>query len=212
MMSPRRSRLDDTSESHGATPHNVAPQVSPDLDEYIAPIRAGDERAFEFVYRSLAKPLIEFGAGILGDIPAARDVVADIFVALWENRATWSPSRGVRAYLFTAVRHRAINVLRNRRRHDRAHAVMAAEPETPGLAVSTPSVDRSLDLAEQVDTVFRVIGRFPAARRTAMTLRWQGGLSVMEIAEAMGITQNAVKLHLSRGLTALRHLLSGQGQ
>lgn len=40
-----------------------------------------------------------------------------------------------------------------------------------------------------------------------MTLCWQAGLSMMEIAEAMGISKNAVEQHLSRGLKTLRHLL-----
>lgn len=177
------------------------------LDAYVTSIRAGDARAFESVYRVLARPLIDFAAGILGDMPAARDVVADVFVALWERRASWHPSHGVRAYLFLAVRHRAIDVVRNTRRHDRTHDAIMATDERPGMSVPPIPVDRALDLAEQVDAAFQAIALLPPARRTAMTLCWQAGLSTAEIAEIMGIGKNAVEQHLSRGLKTLRALL-----
>lgn len=205
MTSHLRLVVDNLTDPSGASRRAV-----PDLDAYVASIRAGDERAFEFVYRTLAEPLIDFAAGLLGDTASARDVVADVFVALWERRAQWAPGHGVRAYLFVAVRHRAMDVLRNLRRHARAHETMAADQETPGMSVSPIPVDRSLDLADQIDTVLRTLARLPAARRTAMILRWQGELSVAEIARTMDISPNAVKLHLSRGLNTLKQLLQGQ--
>lgn len=181
---------------------------TPNLDEYIVLIRAGDERAFEFVYHALAKDLIHFGAGMLGELSVARDVVAEVFIALWERRDTWDPPRGIRAYLFTAVRNRVINVLRDTRRHDRVHGALMTDEEQPGMSAPPVPVDQSLDIADQIDVVFRTIEQFPEARRTAMILHWRNDLSVPEIAEVMGITQNSVYLHLNRGLRTLRQLLS----
>lgn len=192
----------DTSESEPSL------RSAPNLDDYAAAIRAGDTQAFELVYHALAKDLIHFGVGMLGDLPSARDVVADVFIALWERRATWDPSRGVRAYLFTAVRNRATNTLRNTRRHDDIHEALVAGDENPGMSAPPVPMDRSLDVAEQVDTVFRTIAQFPDARRTAMILHWRNDLSIPEIADIMGITQNAVYLHLNRGLRTLKHLLA----
>jgi DNA-directed RNA polymerase specialized sigma24 family protein len=75
--------------------------------------------------------------------------------------------------------------------------------------MSTPPVpvEHALDVAAQIDAAFRTIAQFPEARRTAMTLYWRNDLSVAEIAEVMEISQNAVYLHLNRGLHALKHLL-----
>jgi len=180
------------------------------LEAYVAPIRAGDVHAFGQVYHALARDLIEFGAGLLGDPMSASDIVADIFVELWERRAVWSPSGGVRAYLFTAVRHRALNVLRNARRHERFHRTMRGDDGLPGMSAPPVPADRSLMLADEVEAIFRTIAQFPETRRTVMLLHWRNGLSVAEIVDVMGITQNAVYLHLKRGMQALKQLLPRQ--
>ena len=178
-----------------------------DLDAYVARIRAGDDRAFELVYRALAEELINFAVSLLGDMAAARDVVGDVFIDVWTRRASWAPQGGIHAYLFLAVRHRAINALRDRRRHDRAHRVIAFTDEIPGMAAPALPADRALDRAEQINVVLQALARLPEARRTAMTLRWRHGFSIAEIAEVMGIHQDAAKQHLSRGLRTLKELL-----
>jgi len=187
-----------------------APRSGAPLDACIAAIRADDTHAFEVVYRALADDLMEFGASMLGDRAAARDIVADIFIALWERRTEWDPPYGVRAYLFAAVRRRALNALRDTRRRDHIHDALLADGGIPGVAALPMPIDQSLDIADQIEAVFRIIAQFPAARRMVMTLHWRNELSVLEIAEVMGITQNAVYHHLKRGLRTLKELLPEQ--
>lgn len=186
---------------------DVARPTALTLDECIAPIRDGDARAFEHVYHAVAGDLIEFGVGMLGDPASASDLVADIFVDLWERRATWHPSGGVRAYLFTAIRHRALNALRDARRHEQFHRAMVTEEGLPGMSMPPVAMDRSLALADEIETIFRTIGQFPETQRTVMLLHWRNELSVAEIAGVMEMTPNAVYLHLKRGLRALKQRL-----
>lgn len=188
-------------------PSDSTGSSSPDFNAYVARIRAGDDHAFELVYRALAEELINFAASLVGEMAVARDVVGDVFIDVWTRRASWAPQGGVHAYLFLAVRHRAMNALRDRRRHDLTHRVIGLTDESPGMAAPAMPVDRALDRAEQIGMVLQTLARLPEARRMAMTLRWRHELSIAEIAEAMGISQDAVKQHLSRGLRTLKQLL-----
>jgi RNA polymerase sigma-70 factor (ECF subfamily) len=133
--------------------------------------------------------------------------VADVFVALWEQRTAWSPSNGVRAYLFTAVRNRVVDAIRRVQIHARIHDTFVMEVGIPGMSAHPTSVESAFDITEQVDRIFRAIDQFPEARRTVMILYWRNDFSVFEIAQVMGITQNAVYLHLNRGLRTLKQLL-----
>jgi len=97
--------------------------------------------------------------------------------------------------------------VRSERRHARLHGALASDERSPGMGSAPEAADQTLAIAEEVEAAFRAIAGFPEARRTAMILHWRNGLSVAEIAEVMDVTQNAVYLHLKRGLRALKALL-----
>jgi RNA polymerase sigma factor (sigma-70 family) len=55
--------------------------------------------------------------------------------------------------------------------------------------------------------VVEALKALPQRQREALVLRYYGDLSEAQIAEAMGISQGAVKSHASRGMAALRQTL-----
>jgi len=190
---------DDTSD-----PRDNERSLATALDGYVAAVRAGDHEAFSAVYHALAQELVRFAAEMLDDVASAEDIVEDVFVELWEQRAIWTPSHGVRAYIFRAVRNDVIDALRRAQLHTRIHGSLTHDQGVPGMASPPVPLAHALDVAEQVNAVFQTIAQFGEARRTAMMLYWANELSVPEIADIMGITQNAVYHHLKRGLSALK--------
>jgi DNA-directed RNA polymerase specialized sigma24 family protein len=56
--------------------------------------------------------LLAFGTRYVGDAARAEELVQDVFFTLWERRAEWIVTGTVPAYLFSAVRSRALNVRR----------------------------------------------------------------------------------------------------
>jgi len=161
------------------------------------------------VYRHYVPRLLRYAVSIVGTVPDAEDIVAAVFLWIWESRATWSPGTSVRAYFYTAVHHRAINLLRDRARRDRL--------DTPGdsvdgaLAMGMPPApaDEQLDLAARVEALHHAIAALPDTQRRVMTLRWQHGLAVREIADILQLSVAAVEKHVTRGLHAVRAALAG---
>src|SRR5687768_16976115 len=77
-------------------------------------IRAGDERAFEELYMTHFDRLVLFALRILFMREAAYDVVQDVFTRFWEQRNDTSlTSATVKTYLYSAVRNRAINIMKH---------------------------------------------------------------------------------------------------
>jgi RNA polymerase sigma-70 factor (ECF subfamily) len=134
---------------------------------------------------------------------AAEDVVQDVFAALWAARGTMQITTSVRAYLYAAVRNRALNV--------RKHQAIAAEWERDeadddvrALHPTPVQPDEEFDRAQLESLLRTALDSLPERCRLVMRLRWQEQLSYAEIAEAMGISIKGVEKQLARGLEALK--------
>ncbi|MEP6494882.1 MAG: sigma-70 family RNA polymerase sigma factor [bacterium] len=79
----------------------------------------GDDVAFESLFRAHYAELCRFAYQYVRSSEAAEDLVQDVFAGLWAARETVTVTTSVRAYLYAAVRNRAINT--------RRHQVVAAE-------------------------------------------------------------------------------------
>lgn len=179
-------------------------------DDLVARIRAGDAAAFERLFTAQYEGLTRYAYALLGDLDAARDVVCDIFTGLWSSpaRTTWAPAGGPRMYLLTAVRNRCFNTARDTRRHaaliEARHPADLPLPRDLGIPV-----DDNLDHEARWPLVTAAIEAMPPLRREAMRLRWIDGLSHAEVAAVMGISINAVYLHLSAALRDLKGRFGG---
>jgi len=190
-----------------------ASNLSDDRD-VVEKIRAGDDRTFEQLYRTHAPDLLEYALRLSGSRAIAQDVVSELFVRLWEQRDGWTLRGSLRAYLYTATRHRVSNVLRTEKRADvRARRVvddasLANDSLSGPEAFGQPGVTDD----DRLSAVWRVVDEFPPLRRQVMYLRWARGLTAEEVASVLGLNRNAVDKHLSRAIQAIRsalpHLIS----
>ena len=73
-----------------------------------------------------------------------------------------------------------------------------------------PSAEQEAMTLLERSAVIAALHGLPVRQREALVLRYYGGLSVAEIASAMGISQGAVKSHVSRAMSALRDVLGRQ--
>jgi RNA polymerase sigma-70 factor (ECF subfamily) len=178
-----------------------------DPADVVARVRAGDERAFEALFRTYYDGLCSFVIRYVHDRAPAEELVQDLFAALWARRGAWEVRGGagsVRAYLFAAARNRALN-LRARRAVERDWE--ADEADVRSLHRAPPQPDEALDAAELHARLDAAIESLPERCRLVMQLRWREQLSYAEIAEVMGISPKGVENQLSRGLKALRDRL-----
>lgn len=170
-------------------------------------IRGGDEAAYEASFRAHYAPLCAFANGLLDAPDVAEEVVQDVFVKLWRDRAALAIHTGLRAYLYAAVRNGALNHIARRRTERRAYEASVREAEERQARFAPPAVEL-LERAEAAEAVNRAVERLPARCRLVVVLRWRHGLKHAEIAETLGISVKGVENHLARGLQALRRDLA----
>lgn len=178
------------------------------LDECVPRIREGDAAAFEQLFRALHEPLLAFATRYTRDPSRAEELIQDVFFVVWQTRAQWEPRGSVRAYLFGAVRNRALN-LRRRDTLEQDWANEEAHESSRTLHPTPASVDAELEHQELLTRAHAALDALPERCRLAMHLRWREGMSYAEIAEVLGISNKGVENQLARGLRAVRARLLG---
>jgi len=161
---------------------------------------AGFEAAFRTHYEALAR----FAFRFIDDRAAAEDVVQEVFAGLWTERHSVRPA-DVRAWLYAAVRNRALNVLR---RDQRSTPLDPDDDSGGALESADPGPERLYDDAELRTRLAEAFATLPERQASAMLLRWRDELSYEEIARILGISVAGVEKHLTRGLAALRGRLT----
>lgn len=196
----------------------VAPASASDDAEAIARVRAaiaGEEGAFDRLYREQVQRVHRFLLFRVSDPVAARDLTQDVFLrALRGIRRLRRPER-FEPWLLR-IAHRAVqNHYRGRGRRPEEveldHVERAQERDRAdlgeGRATAPRDPDAWLERAERLDELRAAMADLSEAQREVLALRFVAGLSLAETAEATGRSGHAVRKLQYRGLAELRRRL-----
>jgi RNA polymerase sigma factor (sigma-70 family) len=155
--------------------------------------RDGHDRAFEEIVRRYRQALVRFAAAI---VPAdrAEDVVQEALAKAHSSLAAGRGEISLRPWLYTIVRNRALNDLRDEPAHQPLAQDFDGVPQPPEVAA------RRTELASVVEQ----IKALPGAQREALLRRELEGRSHEEIAAAIGVSPGAARGLIFRARAALR--------
>jgi RNA polymerase sigma-70 factor (ECF subfamily) len=134
----------------------------------------------------------------------AEDVLQEVLLALHLSRHTYDPASPVTAWAHAIARYKLVDHLRRSGRHagnlplDDEAFQLADRPEAP-------STEARLDLD-------RAMASLPERTRGLIDRVRLQGASVAEAADAAGMTENAAKVAIHRGLQAMAKFLSRRGE
>ena len=134
---------------------------------------------------------------ILRDRGAAEDVVMDTLLTALEHGHTLRNDAALRPWLLRIAVNRALAVRRS-----------AARVVT--LTVVPDRADRAHDQDERL-TLLAAVERLAPRTRAAVVLRYYADLSVREVADALGTSENTVKTQLREALGHIRRSLGEDG-
>lgn len=176
--------------------------------EWLARLRAGDQRALEEIFRAFVEPLHSFALSYVEARDTADEIVQDLFCRLWDQRFSLEMPRGMRPYLYTAVRNRALNALRSRRTEVALHDRLKREIDLRTDGSHASDADGELMAGDLADAVTRVVAQMPPRCREVFTMLRQRHLSYAEVGAVLGISPKTVEIHMARALAILRDSLA----
>jgi RNA polymerase sigma-70 factor (ECF subfamily) len=176
----------------GFPPPMTAPRSVPAPTDDVLTARPAND--FDALFAAHYERLVRALTLVAGDAEAAADAVQEAFVRAhlrWRTISRYDDPIGW-------VRRVAINQIRDghrrRVRKDRALLRLAGRE-----AVATAPVE--------IDEFDRLLAELPKQQRAATALYYVDGLSVAEIATALGIAEGSVKSHLHDARRRLRPVL-----
>lgn len=151
--------------------------------------------------------LVRFARRRLHDPMLAEDVVHDVFEAVIAGRASFGGRSALRSWLTAILKHKLVDLVRQRAVYDSLDAADDAGPDAGADAIECPRA-RPDELAEQREFLARTMARIdalPAGLRDVMRLRVLQDRSTDEVCAALSISEENLFVRLHR---ARKHLLS----
>ncbi|MFI1529702.1 sigma-70 family RNA polymerase sigma factor [Streptomyces griseus] len=188
-----------------------APEAGLSDARLIEDMRAGDDQAYEELFRRHAGAVQRYARSCCRDAHTADDLTAEVFArTLQAVRGGKGPAEAVRAYLMTAVRHVAAAWTRSAKREQLVDdfAVFAAQASRSAEV----SDDGTLELGADVLAMHEAEQTMAMQAFRSLPERWQAVLwhttveeeSPSEIAPLFGLTANATAVLASRAREGLK--------
>jgi RNA polymerase sigma-70 factor (ECF subfamily) len=162
----------------------------------------GDHEAFEVLASAAVDRLYAVARLVLGDAHQAEDAVQDALVSAWQSLPELRDPERWEAWLHRLIVNACADQGRRRKRQSMEVRMVRFEP-----AIADPAV--SVDDQDQLDRGFR---RLKDDQRTAVVLHLYLGLSVPEVADALGVPIGTAKSRIHYAVEALRAALEADAR
>ena len=178
----------------------ASPASEPSDADLIRRWRGGDGRAATQLVERHAQAVARFVAAA-GERSCVDEVVQDTFVRAFGALDSFRGESSFRTWLFTIAKR----LLLDRRRAERRSRIVTGVSEGDGItqfdALDTMVADESL---RRVRTAVESLS---PRQREVFTLRVEQGLSYKEIAELIGSTEGAARVHYHNAVRAVKEFL-----
>ncbi len=170
---------------------------SQDVGQPAAPAD-GAPRTLADLYRDHRKRMERLAVLLVDDPATAEDVVQEAFAGLHRHWTGLRDEAAAVGYLRAAVVNGSRSVLRRRR---------TARDYVPPHQVNARSAESLAMLSAEHQAVVDALSSLPPRQREVLVLRYYGGMSEAEIADATGISRGTVKSTASRALDAVARVM-----
>lgn len=179
--------------------------TAPLIDEHELVIRLidGDEDAFCELYAAYKNRLLYFAMKFVKSRDFAEDIFQDAFTIIWQSRRFINPDASFSSYLYTIVRNRILNQLRD-----------ADKENTLKERILSQAIDYTDDTKENIlandlrEIINKAIEKLTPRQREIFEMSREAQMSHKEIADALDISVHTVQEHISVSLRTIRTFLS----
>ncbi len=172
------------------------------IEDLVGGAQEGDARSFEGIYQMFFDRIYRYIAFKLGDTAEAEDLTEDVFVKVLESIGSFRwKGHPFSSWLYRIAHNLVVDHLRKRSRRSFVPLEEVAE-------VSPLDLDQHIETRLSMAQVKEAMQDLTEAQREVISLRFAGGLSLVETAKAVGKGENAVKALQHAGLSKLRKLLA----
>lgn len=178
-------------------------QIDPQQQRWVLAAQSGDRAALDRLLRLIQEPLYGYLAQLLQDRHLAEDVLQETFLLVYRKLYWLREPAAFPAWVYRIASRQAFRAMRQRDRTE----ISFAEPPSVGRDTDGDGGDEGMD-AELMDKIPELIAGLSPASRAVLSLHYQSGLTLEEVASVLSISIGTAKSRLAYGLSRLRERVS----
>jgi RNA polymerase sigma-70 factor (ECF subfamily) len=165
--------------------------------QLIALIREGNAEAFGLVIERYQRPIGAYLYRLTSEYETARDLTQDTFIQAYQSLRKNKDEIQLKAWLYGIATNKALQY----RRHKK---IITFVPFDDGSNADPPDGKNQPDnLAEKI-MIEAAMLKVPEEQRVCMMLHFVEGFKYREIAQTLGISEDAVRMRVARGSEEFR--------
>jgi RNA polymerase sigma-70 factor (ECF subfamily) len=173
-------------------------------EEVVDRVLAGETALYEIIMRRYNQRLYRVARSIVRDDAEAEDVMQDTYVRAYQHLDQFSRLAPFSTWLTRIAVNESLARSRRRSRLEQLD-LQEGDPESPANPVEyAPNPEQSTSTAELGHLLEEALLSLPEQFRTVLMFRDVEELSTAETAEALGITEQNVKVRLHRARALVR--------
>ena len=168
---------------------------------------AGNDRAYEFIYKKYAQILFTCGLTLTDRQDLVKDCIQDIFVHIYENRKNLGETNNIRRYLTSALKNAILMAFRKQNSYNRFKNSIDEDDLTDNDTVIDKIISLEEEMAQKaiVDNIWSII---TARQKEIVYHRYVEGLSLTEIAELQNMDYQSVANIIHRAIKKIKKFYS----
>jgi RNA polymerase sigma-70 factor (ECF subfamily) len=167
--------------------------------EILLQIIQGDELALEKIYKLYSPGLYGHLLRLVKSVPQTEEILQDVFLKVWEYRASIDPEKSFRAFLFKIAENKAYDFFRKASRDKTLQAELITLS-----TVNYMAFEEFLANEEKSALLEKAINELPPQRQQVFRLCKLEGKSYREVSELLNISQSTISDHIVKGTKAIR--------
>jgi RNA polymerase sigma factor (sigma-70 family) len=178
------------------------PYTENELHDLWQRLRQGDVQAFAALMTSQYTAMYKYAVKFSPESDIIRDGIQELFLDLWEKRATLSDPKSIKPYLFLALRNKILKIIVHQNRIVSLDNILF-DFKDPNFNIEQKHI------ADQTDTdksrrLQKLMTQLTDRQREILHLRFNQNLNNEAIADIMGVNKQSVANLLYRTLVELR--------
>lgn len=165
---------------------------------------AGDEKAFENIYRVYVKPLYQYGSKFTLNKEVVLDSIQDLFVELFIHRQNLGETDNIKLYLYVSLKRKLTRTLRK-------NNLVQSFPDNELTFLSDYSLENEIfdneSEIKKINELNKALNMLTSRQKEAIYLKFVCRLKYEEIAQIMDLNYQSVRNLVCRAIEKLRKIL-----
>lgn len=162
-----------------------------------------DQAAFRDLLQRFSEGLYAYTFSIVNDVPAAEEIVEDVFVNLWKNRKMLPAIKNISYYLYTACKNNALNYIQKNKKY----SSFSLEDLEENIIFSYTTPETDFIEKSNLQIILNAIKQLPPACQMVFRLAKEDGLSYQAIAKLLNISIKTVENHMNKAIKLIAKIL-----